>query len=162
MLQCWITLFKYRLKHTIPAVLNGGKRGEDSVSLPSSPLWQTPPQGVCPDHSLNELLPQHPIWRHPVPLLAHQLSSTQRFGIQVWQNVLSNVIQSPSWGRTTTTRGKHYLLDRQLLLLVQRYTLLPSPLLHAELDKMHRRAFEAKIRSEQCYPTSFGYSTTSH
>lgn len=147
-----------------PAVLNGRKRGEDAVSSPSSPLWQPPPQGVCPDHSLNELLPQHAVRCHPVPLLAHQLSSTQWFGIQVWQNVLSNVIQSPSCGRK---KKKDYLLGRhwslkQLPLLVQRYPLFTSLLLHAELDQMHTRAFVAKFRSEQCSPTSFGYNTTSH
>lgn len=51
---------------------------------------------------------------------------------------------------------------KQLHLLVQRYTLCLSPLLHVELDQMHRRAFEAKFRSEHCSSTSFGYSTTSH
>lgn len=139
--------------------------GAKEVSSPSSPLWQPPPQGVCPDHSLDELLPQHAVRRHPVPLLAHQLSSTQRCGIQVWQNVLSNMIQSPSWGR----RGEKKRLFagetrslKQLPLLIQRYPLFPSPLLHAELDQMHRRAFAAKFRSEQRSPTSFGYNTTSH
>lgn len=51
---------------------------------------------------------------------------------------------------------------KQLPLIVQRYPLFPSTLLHAELDQMHRRAFAAKFRSEQCSPTSFGYNTTSH
>lgn len=51
---------------------------------------------------------------------------------------------------------------KQLPLIVQRYPLFPSTLLHAELDQMHRRAFAAKFRSEQRSPTSFGYNTTSH
>lgn len=57
--------------------------------------------------------------------------------------------------------GRHWSL-KQLPLLVQRYPLFPSLLLHAELDQMHTRAFVAKFRSEQCSPTSFGYNTTSH
>lgn len=74
----------------------------------------------------------------------------------------------PELGENNNNNNRKRLFSRQtqsfkqLPLLVQRYTLLPTPLLHADLDQMHRRAFEAKFRSEQCSPTSFGYSTTSH
>lgn len=107
-------LSKRGLKHTAPAVLNGGERAEDAVPSPSSPLRQPPPERVCPDHPLDQLLPEHAVRRHAVPLLAHQLSGAQRFGIQVGQDVLSNMIQSPSWEKKRKNRRKikHYLFGR--------------------------------------------------
>lgn len=74
------------------------------VLLLSSPLVsfrQAFPKRVGPDHSLNELLPQHTLRDYPLPLFTYQLCSAKRTCIQKRQDVLCNVIQALGWTEGT-------------------------------------------------------------
>lgn len=166
MLQSWITLFKYGLKHTTPFVPEWGQnRWRFHFLTILSSLTNPSTRSLSwPFSQWASSTASHPTSPGTTPCTPAQQHT------KIWHPGRTECSRQcdpiPELGKNNNNRktlfsGQIWSL-KQLPLLVQRYTLLPSPLLHAELDQMHRTAFEAKFRSEQCSPTSFGYSTTSH
>ena len=67
--------------------------GFEQILHPTSSVSQTFPQTVCINFPFYQLLPEHPLGYHPQPLLAHQLCSTQRPGVQEGEDVLCHMVQ---------------------------------------------------------------------
>lgn len=84
----WIELTVER----VVAVLAGP--GDEQVLDPLLALGQPSPQRVAADLPLYQLLPQHALGDHAVPLLGDELGGAEGVGVEIRENVVGDVIET--------------------------------------------------------------------
>ena len=61
---------------------------------PALAVGQSGPELVCANHAFDKLAPEHAVGDDPPPLARHQLGGAERLGVDIRQDLLSDVVEA--------------------------------------------------------------------